>query len=159
MNLPFYCGAVVGWCQRSHSVLRTVSAVQNWKLAGKAALNIDQSEASVGNVIWEYPTRGGRKKTWVWWISQDLLLMIFICTSVDREADMTDVISQLWMLCWSQPCQRFTLWNTNVRGFLFNAVFSRNIFAFQHLIRKISPGQSRIIFLLCDSGFFYQNWL
>ena len=40
-----------GGCQRSHSVLRTVSAVQNWKLAGKAALNIDQSEASVGNVI------------------------------------------------------------------------------------------------------------
>ena len=155
----FTAGREGGGCQRSHSVLRTVSAVQNWKLAGKAALNIDQSEASVGNVIWEYPTRGGRKKTWVWWISQDLLLMIFICTSVDREADMTDVISQLWMLCWSQPCQRFTLWNTNVRGFLFNAVFSRNIFAFQHLIRKISLGQSRIIFLLCDSGFFYQNWL
>ena len=65
---------------------------------------------------------------------------------------MTDVME---IVCWNQPCQWFTLWNTNVRGFLFYTVFSRNIFAFQHLIRKISPGQSRIIFLLCESGFFF----
>ena len=46
--LGLWAGGTVGWCQRSHSILRTVSAVQNWKLAGKAALNIDQSEASPG---------------------------------------------------------------------------------------------------------------
>ena len=48
----------MGWCQRSHSVLRTVSAVQNWKLAGKAALSIDQSEASVGKCDLELTNQG-----------------------------------------------------------------------------------------------------
>ena len=64
MNLPFYCGAVVGWCQRSHSVLRTVSAVQNWKLAGKAALSIDQSEASVGKCDLKLTNQGEPGKNW-----------------------------------------------------------------------------------------------
>ena len=54
----------MGWCQRSHSVLRTVSAVQNWKLAGKAALSIDQSQASVGKCDLKFTNQGEPGKNW-----------------------------------------------------------------------------------------------
>ena len=38
--------------------MRTVSAVQNWKLAGKAALSIDQSQASVGKCDLKFTNQG-----------------------------------------------------------------------------------------------------
>ena len=91
---------MAGWCQRSHSILRTVSAVQNWKLAGKAALDIDQSEASVGKRDLKLTNQREAGKN-LSLVDQPRLIINDLHLHFS-EADMSDVME---MLCWNQPCQ------------------------------------------------------
>ena len=94
--LGLWAGGTVGWCQRSHSILRTVSAVQNWKLAGKAALDIDQSEASVGKRDLKLTNQREAGKN-LSLVDQPRLIINDLHLHFS-EADMTDVME---LLCWT----------------------------------------------------------